>query len=155
LSPGWEWWWRLPAADRLCFRVHGVFMVGLVSATVWSEVVEPWPVLTEESRVELRNYMMASKFLNWQVPVELPTEPTHAPHPHGSALRSRPLFPRAWNPEPEPSSRIPSVYQSEFSIRFLSVDREIAETCGLRSFFAWVSTCLTMPQLPFSALSKF
>jgi hypothetical protein len=81
LSPGWKWW-RLPAADRLRFRVHDVVMVGLVSAAVWSEVVEPWPahVLTEESRVELRNYIMASKFLNWQVPVELPTEPTHAPH---------------------------------------------------------------------------
>jgi hypothetical protein len=68
LSPGWKWW-RLPAADRLRFRVHAVVMFGLV----WSEVVESWPVLTEESRVELRNYMMASKFLNWQVPVELPT----------------------------------------------------------------------------------
>ena len=48
-----------------------------MSATVWSEVVELWPIFTEESSVELPDYMMASKFLNWQVPVELPT---HAPH---------------------------------------------------------------------------
>jgi hypothetical protein len=100
LSPGWEWWWRLPAADRLCFRVHGVFMVGLVSATVWSEVVEPWPVLTEESRVELRNYMMASKFLNWQVPVELPTEPTHAPTHMAQPYAADPCFRARGTPSP-------------------------------------------------------
>jgi hypothetical protein len=118
LSPGWKWW-RLPAADRLRFRVHAVVMFGLV----WSEVVESWPVLTEESRVELRNYMMASKFLNWQVPVELPTS-QHMP-PTWLSLTT--LVSARLEP-PEPSSHESLRYQSEFSVRFLFVDYEIAET---------------------------
>jgi hypothetical protein len=44
----------------------------------------------------------------------------------------------AWNAEPEPSSRIPSIYQSEFSVRFLFVDHEVAETSGLLSSVGWI-----------------
>lgn len=60
-----------------------------------SEVFELWPILTEKSEAELLLDMMAFKFLDWQVLVELSTHAPHMAQPYTMMQQQRPLFPRA------------------------------------------------------------